>query len=443
MNIVFKRLSTFYESQLLTTQFGFRSGKGCNDGIYVCKQLQEIAVRSSRRLYTCFVDLSAAYDHINRNFLFQSIRNRIKPGDPTDCIDIIDQLYKSTKSFISGDDPADENFSTSSGVRQGGNESPNLFNFYIDYALRVYRHKCDQANIAHLDIPFLIPNECTNREQRQRFNSRGIFTDDEGGYADDIGIHAWSQNNLSEKMEILFLIFQQFGLKLNLEKTETLVWNWNELDGPYPESILNINDIKLKNVKHFKYLGVWNTYNDPHIGEKELSHRINSAKASFSLHRKMLCNKNIQKSIRVTFLNALVRSRLTYGCHAWRPTNSEISKLSSTYNRFLRSLIPNGFKRMPPVNVDSDEPNWHYRTTNEQLFNITKTMPLDKYFHMQQQNWIAHVTRRENNDIIKLLGFHNTKTTKKGRPIPSIMERVVKESKLDRSQFLRNCFNKK
>ena len=61
---------------------------------------------------------------------------------------------------------------------------------------------------------------------------------------------------------------------------------------------------------------------------------------------------------------------------------------------------------------------------------------------MQQQNWIAHVIRRENNDVIKVLAFYDSKITKKGRPIPSIMERAIKESNLERSQFFKNCFNK-
>ena len=67
MNIILTRTSNFYERQLLTTQFGFRTGKECNDSIYMCKQLQEIAHRSNRKLYTCFVDLCSVYDHINRN----------------------------------------------------------------------------------------------------------------------------------------------------------------------------------------------------------------------------------------------------------------------------------------------------------------------------------------------------------------------------------------
>ena len=243
MNIILDRLSNFYESQLLTTQFGFRSGKGCNDGIFVVKQLQEIACRSNKKLYTCFVDLSAAYDHINRQFLFHSIRNRIPSGERVDCIEILNELYNSTKSFMSDDDPITDLFPTSSGVRQGGNESPNLFNLYIDYALRVFRNRCDSENLTHLSIPFLIPNYCTNREQRMRAPARGICIDDEGGYADDIGIHSWSCKEIDRKTNILFEVFREFGLKINIEKTETMIWNWNEaIDGEYPKNIVSINN---------------------------------------------------------------------------------------------------------------------------------------------------------------------------------------------------------
>ena len=120
------------------TQFGFRSGKGCNDGIYVLKQLQEISYQSQTKLFTCFVDLTAAYDHINRTFLFQSIRNRIPDDARTMCIDILENLYSLTKSYLVDEDPSKDSFETTSGVRQGGNESANLFNFYLDYAIRVY-----------------------------------------------------------------------------------------------------------------------------------------------------------------------------------------------------------------------------------------------------------------------------------------------------------------
>lgn len=50
---------------------------------FVIKHLQEIAYHSNRKLYTCEVDLTAAYDNIHRDFLLSSIRNRFSISEST------------------------------------------------------------------------------------------------------------------------------------------------------------------------------------------------------------------------------------------------------------------------------------------------------------------------------------------------------------------------
>lgn len=61
MCIFESRFSSFDESQLLTAEFGCRSGKVYNDDIYAIKQLQANAYITDRKLYTCTVDLTAAH----------------------------------------------------------------------------------------------------------------------------------------------------------------------------------------------------------------------------------------------------------------------------------------------------------------------------------------------------------------------------------------------
>ena len=117
------------------------------------------------------------------------------------------------------------------------------------------------------------------------------------------------------------------------------------------------------------------------------------------------------------FLNSLVRSRLTYGCHAWRPSSPELNKLDSTYRFFLRSMIFYGLDRVnrPPANVasrnssessDEEEYDWRYTITNEKLQDITKTSSIADFYKMQQVTWIAHVIRRDNDNVCKILTFH-------------------------------------
>lgn len=87
-------------------------------------------------------DLTAADDHINRDHSFSSIRrNPFPSSESTECIDMIEELPRSTKARTpvpKHSKPHLENliWSTSSGAVQGRNESPNLYNVFPDYAVQ-------------------------------------------------------------------------------------------------------------------------------------------------------------------------------------------------------------------------------------------------------------------------------------------------------------------
>ena len=457
INIILKRLSKFYENQLMRTQFGFRSGVGCNDGVYMIKQLQEIASKSRRKLYICFVDLTAAFDHVNRNLLFQTIRKRLSANQVCTNIEILEKLYQSTKSFMQNANPDQESFETTSGVRQGGQEGPPLYNLYSDFVLRVYENKKVAAGVIGLQIPYHIPNEATNRSQRSEAPASGICDDDCCGYADDVAVLCWSETELQICMTIFYETFNDFGLNLNLNpsKTETMIMNWNTAqDGIYPQSILSINGKNINNVTSFKYLGVWINNSDIHIGKEEVQHRVASAHNAFSEHRKLLTNKSIKLDTRITFLKALVRSRLTYGCHAWRPSLQEMNKFDTTYRFFLRCMVWNGHARINPPPRDAleddtleetyedDSIDWRYTITNQKLYQLTRTGTIQEFYRAQQNNWVSHLIRRNNNNICKILTFNTTTRTKQGRKIPSILERAVQHSGKSLEEYLRSSFIK-
>ena len=459
INIILKRLSTFYEGQLKRTQFGFRSGMGCNDAVYIVKQLQEIASASQSSLFACFIDLTAAFDHINRNLLFKTVRKRLADSHHvTTNIDLIQNLYQSTFSYIQNSDPNTDSFPITSGTRQGGIEGPPLYNFYSDFAIRVHDHRADQVGIPGLSIPYVIPNEATNRDQKSRAPTSGICNDSDAGYADDLGVFSWTREDLQNSIKILNEVFTEFGLEINLDKTKTMVFT--PITDDYPEAIIDINGVDIENCSSFKYLGVTIEADKLSIGNSEVESRVNSAFSAFAEHKRLLTNKRISLQTRVLFLNALCRSRLTYGCHAWRPTNAELSKISSTYRYMLRSLLFNGYSRVNPpppesnndttsslsdgeVEVEDEERDWRYVVNNEALHEITRTCSIEEFYEMQQRNWIAHVIRRENDNICKILTFYDIKRKKLGRKSLSILERALAASGMTRSQFLKACFTRK
>ena len=111
----------------------------------------------------------------------------------------------------------------------------------------------------------------------------------------------------------------------------------------------------------------------------------------------MLTSRHIKLKIRVSLLNCLVRSHMTYGCHEWRPTTAELAKLLTAYKKFLRSMVSNGYKRVnqpDPSAEESGTVDWRYVIRDTDLFSITQTDSIESFYTEQQHIWLAHTIRR-------------------------------------------------
>ena len=135
--VIINRIKEWYESQLLDFQNGFRSGRSTADGLYITKMTQHVAEKTNQEIFVLLVDLTAAFDRINRDCIFQTIRSRLRDRRRENkIINLLENLCRRTSSQT----PHKFNlcFETTSGVRQGGPESPLLFNLYLDYVMRIF-----------------------------------------------------------------------------------------------------------------------------------------------------------------------------------------------------------------------------------------------------------------------------------------------------------------
>ena len=105
-------------------------------------------------IYVLFVDLTAAFDHINRTYNIQ-------------LITILEKLY---------------DFEITLGVRQGGPESPMLFNLFLDFVMRIFMDSRKQRGISFLNLRYRIP-EYASKRKRTRVGSQNLNW---VGYADGI-----------------------------------------------------------------------------------------------------------------------------------------------------------------------------------------------------------------------------------------------------------------
>lgn len=104
----------------------------------------------------------------------------------------------------------------------------------------------------------------------------------------------------------------------------------------------------------------WICYNEFSTWNKEFEQsnwtQDRCAKRTFAKHYKRLQTPDTDLTIRFMFLNSLVRSRLLHTWHGMHPTLSEMYKLWTIYEPFLRSMMKNSFKRMNLINLKENDP---------------------------------------------------------------------------------------
>ena len=98
--------------------------RSTTDAIFITRE----EIKSAKQpMYLCMIDLKAAYDHIDRDLLFRILEIRTKAQN---IITILKSLYKGTIAAIKH---TGNLFGVHTVCRQGGLESPLLFNTYIDF----------------------------------------------------------------------------------------------------------------------------------------------------------------------------------------------------------------------------------------------------------------------------------------------------------------------
>ena len=209
--------------------------------------------------YVMFVDLQAAFDHVNRDILWWIVE---QTWGQNDLVEILKSLYKTTTSDLAGNKEMLMNIQ--SGVRQGSLESPCLFNVVMDFVMKVFVDECDQLGINFSKFKYSIRTSASI----ERTNRHGQLNLSWLGYADDLVLFFDNDTNLRKGAKLLDSVFGKFLLKINYNKTKTMIFNYQLQNSSYPDTILTLNSIRIENVAKFKYLGDCIVYNEPNISTK-------------------------------------------------------------------------------------------------------------------------------------------------------------------------------
>lgn len=119
IRIVDNFLSTVSESQC-----GFRSDRSTVDMIFTARQLQEKCIEQNLDMYAVFIDLTKAFDTVDRRALWQVLRSL---GCPEKLVSIIRQLHDGMFGQVCANGKMSEKFPITTGVKQGCVIAPILF----------------------------------------------------------------------------------------------------------------------------------------------------------------------------------------------------------------------------------------------------------------------------------------------------------------------------
>ena len=275
------RLQQYLNRELPDVQAGFRKGRGTRDQIANICWVMEKAREFQKNIYFCFIDYAKAFDCVDHNKLWKILKEM---GIPDHLTCLLRNLYAGQEATVRTGHGATDWFQIGEGVLQGCILSPCLFNLCAEYIMRNARLEEAQAGI---------------KIARRNINHLR--------YTDDTTVMADSEEELKSLLMKVKEESEKVGLKLNIQKTKSMVSgpiiSW-QIDGETAETMAD-----------FIFRGSKIT------ADGDCSHEI---KRPLLLGRKVMTNldsifksRDITLPTKVHQVKAMVFPVVMYGCKSW------------------------------------------------------------------------------------------------------------------------------
>ena len=112
--------------------------------VFTARQIQEKCREQNQDLYVVFVDLTKAFDTVNRDALWQVLK---KLGCPEKFVSVVKSLHDVMEARVLDQGSFSATFNVSNGVKQGCVLAPTLFSIMFAMLIRDAFHETDDAGI--------------------------------------------------------------------------------------------------------------------------------------------------------------------------------------------------------------------------------------------------------------------------------------------------------
>src|SRR2546425_3373565 len=257
LKVLTKRIEAKAKHLLGRNQFGFRKDCGTRDAVGVMRTLCERSLEYGNEVFICFVDFEKAFDRVNWVKMFEILKSLHIDWKDRRLLQDLYMRQKAVVRTVGGDsDPG----VIGRGVRQGCPLSPVLFSIYAEVMMI--------EALENMEEGVLVGGQ--------------LVTDVR--FADDQGMVAGTEMGLQRLMNKLSDTAKNFGMKINVKKTKTMVVRW---DGGGVVNI-TVDGLRIEQVKSFKYLG--SVITEDGRSHSDVKVRIAMAKDAFNKRRVLLTN---------------------------------------------------------------------------------------------------------------------------------------------------------
>ena len=330
--IINEKLNIFAESNNIFSenQFGFRRDKSTVDCLFILHGLIEHFLNNSKSFYCSFVDLTRAFDGLERNVLWYKL---IKSGISCKMVNLMKNMYSKIKICVkdtfqnltgSNNNPHSQNyenlsdmnqrdkdyfFTSKAGVFQGESLSPFLFSMYVNDFSKFLEDDGLGIDIGNIIFTSLL-------------------------FADDMAIVSKTREGLQAGLVSLKQYCDNWGLTVNRGKTKCVVFKKGGLIGK--KDIFYYDGEQIETVNSFKYLGfVFGSSGKFAKGINAILEQSN--KALFGMKSLQYMYPELQPKTQLHLFNTLVKPVLNNSSEIWGFCEAE--KLERLHLGFLKYIL--------------------------------------------------------------------------------------------------------
>ena len=354
-----ERIGDKIQQHIPHSQAAYQKGRSTTEHVFTYKLLAEKAISSaSYTVHVLLMDLSKAFDTINRETLINDLKNILEPDE----VHMMKILLEGVQYQIKVGNTIGDAFQTNTGSPQGDCLSAILFAFYLaatlEYEVHMKHHQYALPRHLQNKIPIEIHehNYYISEEKAYKLCKQTLNVDTQ--YADDCGnaIIGNDKHQFNYIKKTVPALLQKRQLLCNETKNEEHKINHANRFGSW---------------RKCKYLGTL-------LGTKEDFKRRKMIAMESIKSLKQIWESTLQISLKMRIFDCLVRSVFMYNSELWAITKSIRSSINSTQRKLLRIAINIKYTQI---------------ISNERLMIYTKQTPWTKIIDIQRIRWLGHLFR--------------------------------------------------